>query len=150
MLRLQHPKGTNWKHLFSISSMSAIISTKAYLCYFNQGPLYLETDGKCSGPLASVQGTHRIPHVIPWSIAEYTRWYHCCNARWLVARCYPFWICLRYVWQKIFNSNRGYNLVCIGWKTAISEARAYLWKDYRKHYRLRFPEYWHVGCWTCH
>lgn len=41
---------------FDISSMSAIISTKAYLCYFNQGPLYLETDGKCSGPTADVQG----------------------------------------------------------------------------------------------
>jgi MFS family permease len=41
---------------FDISSMSAIISTKAYLCYFNQGPLYLETDGKCSGPTAEVQG----------------------------------------------------------------------------------------------
>ena len=43
---------------FDISSMSAIISTKAYLCYFNQGP-----DGPgfndmttCSGPKAGVQG----------------------------------------------------------------------------------------------
>jgi hypothetical protein len=42
---------------FDISSMSAIISTKAYLCYFNQGPLYMDTDGMCSGPTASVQGT---------------------------------------------------------------------------------------------
>jgi hypothetical protein len=41
---------------FDISSMSAIISTDAYLCYFNQGPLYLESDGKCSGPSADVQG----------------------------------------------------------------------------------------------
>ncbi|PSS13107.1 hypothetical protein M430DRAFT_265027 [Amorphotheca resinae ATCC 22711] len=41
---------------FDISSMSAIISTKAYLCYFNQGPNYLETDGKCSGPTPTVQG----------------------------------------------------------------------------------------------
>ncbi|KAG4422956.1 hypothetical protein IFR04_003868 [Cadophora malorum] len=41
---------------FDISSMSAIISTKAYLCYFNQGPYYLETDGKCSGPDPDVQG----------------------------------------------------------------------------------------------
>jgi hypothetical protein len=41
---------------FDISSMSAIISTKAYLCYFNQGPNYLDTDGKCSGPTADVQG----------------------------------------------------------------------------------------------
>lgn len=43
---------------FDISSMSAIISTKAYLCYFNQGP-----DGpgyndspNCSGPHSSTQG----------------------------------------------------------------------------------------------
>ncbi|KAF8866681.1 putative high-affinity glucose transporter [Acephala macrosclerotiorum] len=41
---------------FDISSMSAIISTKAYLCYFNQGPQYLDTDGQCSGPRANVQG----------------------------------------------------------------------------------------------
>ncbi|KAG0648816.1 High-affinity glucose transporter [Hyphodiscus hymeniophilus] len=41
---------------FDISSMSAIISTEPYLCYFNQGPLYKDTDGKCSGPTASVQG----------------------------------------------------------------------------------------------
>ncbi|KAG9237730.1 putative high-affinity glucose transporter [Amylocarpus encephaloides] len=41
---------------FDISSMSAIISTRPYLCYFNQGPLYLDTDGKCSGPSADVQG----------------------------------------------------------------------------------------------
>lgn len=41
---------------FDISSMSAIISTQPYLCYFNQGPLYLETDGKCSGPRPDVQG----------------------------------------------------------------------------------------------
>jgi MFS family permease len=43
---------------FDISSMSAIISTRAYLCYFNQGP-----DGpgfndsvNCSGPKANTQG----------------------------------------------------------------------------------------------
>lgn len=41
---------------FDISSMSAIISTKAYLCYFNQGPQYLDTDGQCSGPAPDVQG----------------------------------------------------------------------------------------------
>ena len=41
---------------FDISSMSAIISTPAYLCYFNQGPQYMATDGKCSGPSANVQG----------------------------------------------------------------------------------------------
>lgn len=42
---------------FDISSMSAIISTKAYLCYFNQGPYYWDSDGICSGPSSSVQGT---------------------------------------------------------------------------------------------
>lgn len=43
---------------FDISSMSAIISTQAYLCYFNEGP-----DGpgyndsvNCSGPKANTQG----------------------------------------------------------------------------------------------
>ena len=41
---------------FDISSMSAIISTEAYLCYFNQGPQYLIPDGKCSGPRPSVSG----------------------------------------------------------------------------------------------
>ncbi|POS86566.1 putative high-affinity glucose transporter [Erysiphe pulchra] len=41
---------------FDISSMSAIIFTKAYLCYFNQGPETLEKNGACSGPRPSVQG----------------------------------------------------------------------------------------------
>lgn len=41
---------------FDISSMSAIISTENYLCFFNQGPYYLASDGKCSGPSSSVQG----------------------------------------------------------------------------------------------
>jgi hypothetical protein len=41
---------------FDISSMSAIISTNPYLCYFNQGPQYWDTDHQCSGPTASVQG----------------------------------------------------------------------------------------------
>jgi hypothetical protein len=41
---------------FDISSMSAIISTEEFLCYFNQGPLYLDTDGKCSGPTPNVSG----------------------------------------------------------------------------------------------
>jgi len=43
---------------FDISSMSAIISTQPYLCYFNQGP-----DGpgfndavNCSGPKSNTQG----------------------------------------------------------------------------------------------
>lgn len=43
---------------FDINSMAAIISTKPYLCYFNQGPLTLENDGKCSGPTADVQGEY--------------------------------------------------------------------------------------------
>ncbi|PQE06828.1 sugar transporter protein [Rutstroemia sp. NJR-2017a WRK4] len=38
---------------FDISSMSAIISTKAYLCYFNQAGM---KDGKCQGPSPNVQG----------------------------------------------------------------------------------------------
>lgn len=41
---------------FDISSMSAIISTKQYLCYFNQGPKYLVPDGSCSGPKSDTQG----------------------------------------------------------------------------------------------
>jgi MFS family permease len=41
---------------FDIASMSAIISTTPYLCYFNQGPQYLDTDGQCSGPRPDVQG----------------------------------------------------------------------------------------------
>lgn len=41
---------------FDISSMSAIISTEPYLCYFNQGPLYMVPDKKCSGPSSSTQG----------------------------------------------------------------------------------------------
>ncbi|KAK2800883.1 hypothetical protein FQN51_005818 [Onygenales sp. PD_10] len=47
---------------FDISSMSAIISTQAYLCYFNQGPNYWgvitpdNPKGHCSGPSPSTQG----------------------------------------------------------------------------------------------
>jgi len=36
---------------FDISSMSAIIGTKQYKCYFDQSG-----DGSCTGPKASVQG----------------------------------------------------------------------------------------------
>ena len=36
---------------FDISSMSAIIGTQQYKCYFNQS-----TNGSCEGPRASVQG----------------------------------------------------------------------------------------------
>lgn len=38
---------------FDISSMSAIIGTQQYLCYFNQTGI---KDGKCGGPRSSVQG----------------------------------------------------------------------------------------------
>ena len=38
---------------FDISSMSAIIATEPYLCYFNQGP---NGPPKCSGPRSDVQG----------------------------------------------------------------------------------------------
>ncbi len=37
---------------FDISSMSAIIGTKQYLCYFNQGP----AGQPCKGPKPAVQG----------------------------------------------------------------------------------------------
>ncbi|KAL5343559.1 general substrate transporter [Aspergillus crustosus] len=43
---------------FDISSMSAIINTRAYLCYFDQGPVTYDADGarECSGPSSMVQG----------------------------------------------------------------------------------------------
>lgn len=42
---------------FDISSMSAIIGTKAYLCYFNQGDVQYENgEMNCAGPHADVQG----------------------------------------------------------------------------------------------
>ncbi|KKK24719.1 hypothetical protein ARAM_004715 [Aspergillus rambellii] len=43
---------------FDISSMSAIISTKAYLCYFDQGAPQYDDSGErvCKGPSADVQG----------------------------------------------------------------------------------------------
>lgn len=40
---------------FDISSMSAIIGTNQYKCYFNQGPTPASRDD-CTGPKASVQG----------------------------------------------------------------------------------------------
>ena len=39
---------------FDISSMSAIIGTQHYRCYFNQGGV--NEDGNCAGPNADVQG----------------------------------------------------------------------------------------------
>ncbi|KAL3455884.1 general substrate transporter [Aspergillus heterothallicus] len=43
---------------FDISSMSAIINTRAYLCYFHQGPIEYDEFGeqRCRGPSADVQG----------------------------------------------------------------------------------------------
>jgi MFS family permease len=43
---------------FDISSMSAIINTRAYLCYFHQGPIEFDENGeqRCRGPTADVQG----------------------------------------------------------------------------------------------
>ncbi len=43
---------------FDISSMSAIIGTPQYRCYFNQGPEGppYNNDSNCSGPKSSVQG----------------------------------------------------------------------------------------------
>ncbi|PVI01175.1 high affinity glucose transporter [Periconia macrospinosa] len=43
---------------FDISSMSAILPTDQYRCYFNQGPHGpgFDDDPKCSGPSANVQG----------------------------------------------------------------------------------------------
>lgn len=38
---------------FDISSMSAIIATQPYLCYFNQGGM---NDQGCVGPNSDVQG----------------------------------------------------------------------------------------------
>ena len=40
---------------FDISSMSAIIGTTQYKCYFNQGPKPATPD-QCLGPTSSVQG----------------------------------------------------------------------------------------------
>jgi MFS family permease len=39
---------------FDISSMSAIITTPQYLCYFNNQPL--DANGNCKGPDANTQG----------------------------------------------------------------------------------------------
>ena len=38
---------------FDISSQSALLTTPAYLCYFNQGDI---VDGNCAGPNGSTQG----------------------------------------------------------------------------------------------
>jgi len=53
---------------FDISSMSAIISTNPYLCYFNQGPYYWDKDHICSGPRASVQGKLQLANYIQMKI----------------------------------------------------------------------------------
>ena len=43
---------------FDIASMSAILGTTQYKCYFNQGPMGppFTDDANCSGPTANVQG----------------------------------------------------------------------------------------------
>jgi MFS family permease len=42
---------------FDIASMSAIISTESYLCYFNQGSVtYKDGVRQCPGPRSAVQG----------------------------------------------------------------------------------------------
>lgn len=72
---------------FDISSMSAIISTKAYLCYFNQGPQYLDTDGQCSGPRANVQGgiTAAMPGEPLFPYQKYAHWSEITGGSWLGA-----------------------------------------------------------------
>lgn len=81
---------------FDISSMSAIISTKAYLCYFNQGPQYLDTDGQCSGPTASVQGILAliIPTLMKPELTFVNRRHYSSYAWWFVAWCYYIWLYL--------------------------------------------------------
>lgn len=54
---------------FDISSMSAIISTDAYLCYFDQGGL---VDGICTGPTADVQGMKGFPSL--FAVESKTNW----------------------------------------------------------------------------
>jgi hypothetical protein len=88
---------------FDISSMSAIISTKAYLCYFNQGPLHLDTDGKCSGPTANVQGMLK-RHLILFVSLMSTRWYYRFHAWWVLAWCFGLWLPFRYFGKKEVNS----------------------------------------------
>ena len=39
---------------FDISSMSAILGTQAYKCYFNQREV--DAQGNCGGPTSAVQG----------------------------------------------------------------------------------------------
>ncbi len=97
---------------FDISSMSAIISTKAYLCYFNQGPYYWEIDGKCSGPTPDVQGMIRSLLSSGNSTELRNRWYHGCHAWWVLVRCFSLRVSFRYPRQKKGNPNRIYNLVC--------------------------------------
>src|SRR5450432_2257861 len=78
---------------FDISSISAIISEEPYLCYFNQGPLYKDTDGKCSGPRNSVQS--KLHASMPWdltSLTTFSRRYHSCCAGWIMAWSFDFWV----------------------------------------------------------
>lgn len=43
---------------FDISSMSAIITTESYLCYFAKSSIHINAEGKrvCPGPSSDVQG----------------------------------------------------------------------------------------------
>lgn len=103
---------------FDISSMSAIISTNSYRCYFNQGPQYLETHGTCSGPRSSVQGiyffsTDPLAFIedIPTYSASTSRWHNCSYARGLLAWCADLWLYLGYSWKKESHTNWGNYLV---------------------------------------
>jgi hypothetical protein len=116
---------------FDISSMSAIISTPAYLCYFNQGPLYLDTDGKCSGPTPNVQGTPRESSRLTL-ISRVHRWYHRVHARWFMAGFAGFRLPLRYPREKEVHPNWLHHLV------------------YRFNSCLRFTKHRHVDCRTYH
>ena len=57
-LLIQRGFVTNYEKGFDISSMSAIIGTQAYKCYFNQGPdgPPFNDNPKCSGPKPGPQG----------------------------------------------------------------------------------------------
>jgi hypothetical protein len=118
---------------FDISSMSAIISTTAYLCYFNQGPYTLANDGKCSGPTPNVQGGQfsHSPQAAS-SVYEFCRWHHRFHAWWFMVRIAGLWLPLRLAWPKEVYPDRFRHLVC------------------RFHPSLRFPRHRHVDCRTYH
>ena len=97
---------------FDISSMSAIISTEPYLCYFNQGPLYMATDGKCSGPTDSVQGQSScLLDLRKVSSDPIYRWHHRSHAWRLIPWGPDFWLHFRFLWTKESYPNRLLDLV---------------------------------------